>query len=404
MTDVLFVSPMCLLDSRSGAAQSVRSWLELLAAAGWSCEALTLSVFDGPDEYPRERLLGSEAAARNHGKLLRIAVNGVRHSIFYTRSTVGPNITREERTRFMETATVLMGQAKPQVAVSYGSSDYTRRLQDLARRRCRHFVFYLANAEFRDQTLFAAGDLVVCPSGFLAGHYRKTLGIDPQVIRPVIQSDKFFDGKEKISSHPALRRAGCVTYVNPQPDKGLTLFWRLVHMARMERPEITFLAVEGRVSRDRLRRIGADLGAMSNVWWLPNQSDMRRIYQRTSMLLFPSFVAEAAGRVIAEAQLSGIPVLAANRGGIPEQLNGGGFLFDVPGRCIENYRIIPSEAEVRPWLETIGRLMDDEAAYVRAVTAAEAAAGPFLPERRREAVLRFFEPLLHAAPAARARP
>src|SRR3546814_9881685 len=48
---------------------------------------------------------------------------------------------------------------------------------------------------------------------------------------------------------------------------------------------------------------------------LPISHDMREVYRRTHTLLVPSQWEEAWGRVATEAQFSGIPVLASDRGG-----------------------------------------------------------------------------------------
>lgn len=59
------------------------------------------------------------------------------------------------------------------------------------------------------------------------------------------------------------------------------------------------------------------------------------------------------GRGREVAQLAGIPVLAVNRGGIPEMTIGGASLFDIPEACTGRYAKVPSAEQVRPWLEQI---------------------------------------------------
>jgi glycosyltransferase involved in cell wall biosynthesis len=83
---------------------------------------------------------------------------------------------------------------------------------------------------------------------------------------------------------------------------------------------------------------------------------MKQVYRRTALLLVPSLWFEAAGRVVAEAQLSGIPVLATDSGGIPEQLNGGGYTFSTPDLGA-GYQQIPGPDVVRPWIDRIGKLI-----------------------------------------------
>jgi glycosyltransferase involved in cell wall biosynthesis len=65
-----------------------------------------------------------------------------------------------------------------------------------------------------------------------------------------------------------------------------------------------------------------------NINYLSKQLDMRPIYSRTRVLMVPSQWEEAFGRVIPEAQVNGIPVLASRVGGIPEAVGEGGILVD----------------------------------------------------------------------------
>ncbi len=60
---------------------------------------------------------------------------------------------------------------------------------------------------------------------------------------------------------------------------------------------------------------------------------------------------------------NGIPVLASNRGALPETVGDGGLIFDIPSRYTPNTRIVPTAEELEPWVETILRLWDDEAFY-----------------------------------------
>jgi hypothetical protein len=55
---------------------------------------------------------------------------------------------------------------------------------------------------------------------------------------------------------------------------------------------------------------------------------------------------------------------------------------------------VPTETEVRPWLDTLRWLLDDEAAYRDASARALAAAEPWRPERARQKVTELFARLL----------
>ena len=89
------------------------------------------------------------------------------------------------------------------------------------------------------------------------------------------------------------------------------------------------------------------------------------------MLLVPSLWAEARSRIVVEAMLRGVPVMAANTGGLPEAKMGVPYLL--PVNPIARYqprldeRMVPI-AEVpaqntAPWIEALRRLLTDRAHY-----------------------------------------
>src|SRR3546814_18810985 len=61
----------------------------------------------------------------------------------------------------------------------------------------------------------------------------------------------------------------------------------------------------------------ARVAAHSNLRLQQRTHDMREVYRRTHTLLVPTQREAAWGRVATEAQFSGIPVLASDRGGLP---------------------------------------------------------------------------------------
>ena len=68
---------------------------------------------------------------------------------------------------------------------------------------------------------------------------------------------------------------------------------------------------------------------------------------------------ESLGRVPIEAMANGIPVLASDRGAIPETLGDAGFVFTIPDRCTPSSSVVPTAQEVAPWLAVIERIWDD---------------------------------------------
>jgi glycosyltransferase involved in cell wall biosynthesis len=56
------------------------------------------------------------------------------------------------------------------------------------------------------------------------------------------------------------------------------------------------------------------------------------------------------GRVAAEAPANGVPVLASDRGALPETLGDAWFVFTVPERCTPDGGAVPTAREVAPWV------------------------------------------------------
>ncbi len=364
---IMWLSPMCCLDRRSGAAQQMRAILSTLAGAGWEAHAVQMALFDGKEDYPVSTIVGEQfAVPENTGKTFKLEQDGVKHLIYYTQSS--HSRSSQETQGFFNRARQALEEVRPHVVITYGSSKLLQALVQEARKVCRTLIFYLANPSYSQAELFRPFDQVLVPSRFQSDYYREKLGIRSDILRTLLPPTQVPDpGYTLACKEPEQRHNGFITFINPSPEKGAALFARLVLMAERERPDLTFLAVEGRMTDEQWRKAGLDLASVRNVWWIPNQQEVRRIYSRTSILIFPSFWNEASGRSIAEAQLGGIPVVASNHAGIPEQLNGGGFLLDIPAKCREKYTVIPDEEEVRPWLDTICRLWDDENFYREAV-------------------------------------
>ena len=205
------------------------------------------------------------------------------------------------------------------------------------------------------------------------------------------------------SPHPSPLREGegdFVTFVNPDPRKGMHFFARIAEVLFQRRPDIRLLLVEGASKASFLPNLGIDLSGAGNVRIMPNSPDARRFLGATKILLMPSLM-ESAGLVAMEAMTNGIPVLASNRGGLPETIGDAGFLFEIPPRyttesCQRAAQAPqPTADEVEPWVETIIHLWDDAAEYDRRSRAARERAKLWAPERLAPVYREFFSRLGH---------
>lgn len=157
-----------------------------------------------------------------------------------------------------------------------------------------------------------------------------------------------------------------VTFVNPQPHKGVFVFARIAEQLHRRRPDIPFLIVEGRCGVEWLQRTGLDLSGLTNLNVMRNTPDPRDFYRASRLILMPSLWRESFGRVAAEAMISGIPVLASSRGALAEVVGEAGFLFEIPARYTPETRTVATAEEVAPWVDTIIRLWDNTNLYQEA--------------------------------------
>lgn len=194
---------------------------------------------------------------------------------------------------------------------------------------------YLHNVEFHQLhgTLVSHPSLLyLANSRFTAERWRALCGLHCEVIPPVIQADNYIAGTS----------GDKVLFVNPTPIKGVELMFALAAQC----PDIPFLVVESWNLepnwRDLCRRRAQALG---NIEWQAPTDDMRTVYARARVLLMPSVWEESFGRTAVEAQLNGMPVLASNRGALPEIVGEGGLVLD-------------PHAPVEQWAAALRQLLD----------------------------------------------
>jgi glycosyltransferase involved in cell wall biosynthesis len=210
-----------------------------------------------------------------------------------------------------------------------------------------------------------------------------------------------------------------VTFINPQRDKGVYVFSRIAQELARRRPDIPLLVTQGRSHADALRvpDLGlagyiagqfpdAKTGEGRNIVLMRFTPDPRAfytaVYSVTKLLLLPSLWNESFGLVAAEAMLNGIPVLASDRGALPDTVAAAGFLFDIPAKYTPQTREVPSAEEVEPWVETVIRLWDDPAEYERRSLAAREHAQQWHPDRLAPIYREFFNSLTNRPQAATA--
>jgi glycosyltransferase involved in cell wall biosynthesis len=358
---LLFASIHSYLDPASGAALATRELLELLAARGWDCRALTCGVLDYQNETPLEDVLaaidrptprvGAALSRGGEAEVFDLEVDGVRVTLLptaFSRAERAPG--PREGAMFLDLADQVLGRFEPEVILTYGGHPVCLELMRRARARGVAVVFHLHNFAYNDRRGFENVTAVIFPSEYSRRHYRRRVGLDGVMIPDPIQLEKVIADN---------RQPKYVTFINPQPDKGAAVFARIALELGRRRPDIPLLVVEGRGKADGLAGLPVDLSGLTNLHRMANTPDPRDFYRVSRVVLMPSLWRESLGRVPIEAMANGIPVLASDRGALPETLGDAGFVFSIPERCTPASGVVPTAQEVAPWVAVIERLWDD---------------------------------------------
>lgn len=380
---ILFASWHCLADPASGAAISMRDLLAGLKGFSWRTKVFTgprldFSAEDSMGRHLKNQEIVYEQKSHHEGELgfslFHYHNAGADSTIFQPDSPPGPSQETEAAAMFLALFERVLETFQPDVLLTYGGGQTGWEMMKLARQRGVRVVFTLRNFSYRDARFFKNVDAILVPSEFSAAHYRKILGRDCTAIPSPIDWSR-------IRCEPNAEERRFATFVNPQPVKGVTVFARIALELGKRRPDIPLLVVEGRGQTDWLSRLPVDLSELENLHVMANTPDARDFYRVTRVMLMPSLWNESFGRVAAESSINGIPVLASNRGALPELLAESGFLFEIPSRYTPKTAACPTAEEIAPWIEKIIRLWDDEEFYEEQSRAARWAANAFDPER-----------------------
>jgi len=393
---LLFASIHSYLDPSSGAAMASREVLELLTARGWDCRALTCGVLDYQRETPLDDVMSKidlpaerASAALSRGgsaEVIDLELGGVRVTLLPTsssRAERSPN-TREGPI-FVDLAGQVFDRFRPDVLLTYGGQPVSLELMRQARAHRTAVVFHLHNFGYNDRRGFADVSSVIFPSEYSRRFHQRRIGLDGVVIPDPIRLEQV------IAENP---EPTYVTFINPQPDKGVTVFAAIALELNRRRPEIPLLVVEGRATSEGPANLPVDLSGLANLNRMANTPDPRDFYRVSRVVLMPSLWRESLGRVAMEAMANGIPVLASDRGALPETLGDSGFVFTIPDRCTPASGVVPTAREVAPWVAVIERLWDGPEFEARHRKLARAETRRWAWERVAEQYGRFFEGLV----------
>lgn len=342
--------------AHGGGDKSNRLLMEALAARGHSCLVVARISQFGTREHD---LFLSELEARN------VAVESDENGVvtFHRAGVEVHTVTHHPSLRaYFSTA---VQSCQPDVIVA-STDDPVQLLLEPALRVESARVVYLARATLalpfgpdcafpsavKTEMLRRAG-AVASVSQYVAEYIRRWSGIEAVCVPISLLDPGPYQAVGRFDNE-------FVTLVNPCAVKGISIFLRLAE--RM--PHVKFAAVPmwGTNAGDRRA-----LDEHPNITVLPPVDSIDKLLDRTRVLLVPSLWAEARSRIVVEAMLHGVPVIASNVGGIPEAKLGVDYLL--PVRPIAKYQehvddqMVPiaevPEQDVGPWYVALDRLLSD---------------------------------------------
>jgi glycosyltransferase involved in cell wall biosynthesis len=156
-------------------------------------------------------------------------------------------------------------------------------------------------------------DRVVAVSAFLKEEVIK-LGVDPSRVEVVYGG---VDIPKDATTTSATSPGATITFIGAMvPQKGVDVLLKAFGKVKEKVPEARLVIVGGGPERDGLEAQSAEMG-LEDVEFTGLVEDLTDIYRGTAVLALPSRE-EGFGLVLLEAMARGVPVVAADTGGIPE--------------------------------------------------------------------------------------
>lgn len=360
MPKILWMSPYCLHDTSSGASINAFQLLQQLQKQGytvWSCSGFCCDNPGGAKHLFQLLQHDPNQPKRNVFTLNDVGI----HFVFtLTRQTAEHRMTLAECQLFFKIFCQVLDEFKPDFITGYGLSPLPMMCRYEAMRRNIKVMQMLYNGEQRSYT-FPDMDAVITDSCATANTYAHSDLINVKPLGISLDHAKYIS---------PVHKPNFITFINPSPAKGTAIFAKLLTICEQEMPELKFLTIESRAkfyevlerlhTKDKPSEHPFKGKQFKNLVVLPIQSNMKNVYAVTRALIAPSLWFEGWGRVTSEAVLNHIPVLCSTSGGLSEAKGACGISLEAPQHCRDDYESIPTDEEIRPWVDALKQILAND--------------------------------------------
>jgi surfactin synthase thioesterase subunit/glycosyltransferase involved in cell wall biosynthesis len=354
---ILLAHNSLYFPSHGGGDKSNRLLMEALAERGHEVRVVTRVENFGDADHEkllRELQQRGVKADTSDASAVRLSLNGVDVRTLTRNPQIRTFFSRE------------IAGFDPDVIIT-STDDPGQLLFDLAIRAPRARVVYLVRATIAvpfgpDSSMTSVAktenlrhaDGIVGVSHYVANYMKQFGGIDAIHV-PISLL-------ERVPEYPDLGSFDnpYVSMVNPCAVKGIAIFLELAD--RLPKAQFAAVPTWGATAEDmeHLRR-------RQNITLFKPFDDIEDLLRQTRVMLVPSVWAEARSRIVLESMSRGVPVVAADVGGLHEALLGVDYLL--PVNPITRYKpvvdtnMVPvaevPPQNIEPWIKAVSRLTTD---------------------------------------------
>jgi glycosyltransferase involved in cell wall biosynthesis len=301
------------------------------------------------------RHLRSTAGVQQVRPILEFTIAGVPVTMIVTRHNDPACPDSGECEQYMYALDTLTHDHRPDILLTYGPHPVTQLAMHFARRLGISTVYTLRNYGFEHRGWFTNADAVLTASPYLSAHYARTCGLISTGIPSPVRWEEILANSHERSF---------LTFVNPAPHKGVSVFARLADWLGARRPDIPVLVVQSAATANVVNSFAdIDFSPYPHIKAAPPVPRPADFYALTRVLVMPSLFAEPFGRTAVEAMINGIPPLVSDRGALPETVAGAGRVLALPAWLTASATRLPERAEIEPWFRAVCELWDDAGKY-----------------------------------------